>query len=119
MQGYDNPYRGIKPEAKAADIADLPLFSDICRNRHQGNQFSEAANESIAGVKSKLREQVYELIASSNGITCESVEALLGLSHQTASARISELKKAGRVDVSGRAQTKSGRTAGVYRASNG
>jgi predicted HTH transcriptional regulator len=113
MKDYDNPYGGIKTQ-EAPTTDGLPLF-DICRSRHQGNQFSEAANESISREKSKLCEQVYELIAQSHGLTCEDVEATLSLSHQTASARISELKKAGRVGVSGTRKTKSGRNAGVYR----
>jgi predicted ArsR family transcriptional regulator len=49
--------------------------------------------------------------------TCDDIERLLGLSHQTASARINELVREHEIIDSGaRRPTKSGRKARVYKA---
>ena len=46
------------------------------------------------------------------GTTCDRLEAVLGMSHQTASARINDLARAGRVVDSGRREkTRTGRNA--------
>ena len=93
----------------------VQLF-DICKNYHRGADTSVAANTSIAGVKGELRKQVYQLVKQSPcGITCEEIERALGMKHQTASARIAELRRDGFIVDTGRRQpTTSGRPARVY-----
>lgn len=50
-----------------------------------------------------------------HGATCDEIERDLGLTHQTASARVNELVKAGRlVDSDERRKTRSGRNATVW-----
>ena len=50
-----------------------------------------------------------------NGGTCDEVEVMSGFSHQTVSARIRELAKAGRIKDSGRTRpTSAGRKAVVW-----
>jgi Mn-dependent DtxR family transcriptional regulator len=94
----------------------LGLF-DICRNRHRGNRHSESANASIAGAKEQIRSKILDYIREQgvDGATCEEIERALELSHQTASARCSELKKDGLVLIQGERKTKSGRSAAVLR----
>lgn len=49
------------------------------------------------------------------GATCDEVEETTGLSHQTASARVHELMKAGRiVAAEGKRKTRAGRAATVW-----
>ena len=64
----------------------------------------------------KDAEKVYGSIAAA-GKTCDEIEALLGLSHQTVSARVRDLVKADRVyDTGERRATRSGRKAIVWAA---
>lgn len=70
-----------------------------------------------------LRRQIFELIqaAGAAGRTCDEVERLLGLPHQTASARITELGPNPNmlnliVDSGLRRKTRSGRLAVAWRA---
>lgn len=48
------------------------------------------------------------------GITCEKIVFLLGMRHQTVSARLSELLKEEKIKIIGRQKISSGRTARVY-----
>lgn len=64
-----------------------------------------------------LRRKVYELIKGrgERGITCDEVEVLLDLRHQTASARIRELYLQKLIARTGRRRiTRSGRGADIY-----
>jgi len=97
---------------------------DICTNRHGGNEESLEASRSLDGgvtadgsyeppVKPLLRLQVESLLACAGprGLTSEDVEAALGLSHQTASARLTEILARGYGFKGERRITKSGRYA--------
>lgn len=93
-----------------------PLTNDITSNYHQMNIFSVAAHGSLVRSKSRLRSQVLDYIKEQGelGATSEEVEIGLSLSHQTASARMTELKALGKVYLAGKRSTKSGRSAGVW-----
>lgn len=54
-------------------------------------------------------------LQSAGEATCESLEELTGLKHQSASARVSELLRSGRIEVVGHGVTRSGNKARVYR----
>jgi hypothetical protein len=86
---------------------------DITINRHRGNPESSEASRSIEASKPLLRLQVEALLrlAGPGGLTSEQVERRLGLSHQTASARISELFARGNAVRGERRMTTSGRWA--------
>ena len=93
---------------------------DVCAGRHGGDEYSAAANDRIAEDKNRLRNLIYSYIETcceARGATCEEVERALGLRHQTASARITELRKSGRlINIPGeRRYTRSGATARVHR----
>jgi Fic family protein len=78
------------------------------------NEESLAAHESIVKQKTKLHRDILEIVDRVGyGLTCDEVENLLGLSHQTASARISELKAMGELVKRGVRPTRSGRNAAV------
>lgn len=85
-----------------------------------GSPTSRAAADSMRRPASGMRVRVLELIANfgSYGLTCEDVERLLQMRHQTAGPRIKELKDVGLVIDTGRTRpTSSGRQAAVYVAS--
>jgi hypothetical protein len=70
---------------------------------------------------SKLRLRIYEYVLSrgDEGATCDEVEHALGLQHQTASARIWELRGNGDhpkllIDSGRKRRTRSGRRATVW-----
>ncbi len=65
----------------------------------RGSETSEAAAASMKPRAAAIRERVYGVIvgAGAAGATCDEVEELLGLRHQTASARVRELVLAGRI----------------------
>jgi hypothetical protein len=66
--------------------------------------------------RESIRNFIFGKIASnSNGMTCDEVERAYDLKHQTASARITELLKDGRIKPSGSyRKTRTGRNANVY-----
>lgn len=79
---------------------------------------SRAAHQSLAPrTVVALQQRVLAAIeaAGSNGLTTDEVEAITGLSHQTASARVYELRGAGRIRRTElRRRTRSGRYAYVH-----
>ena len=82
-----------------------------------GSDTSEAAADSMIGPAVRKRLQAYEAIAEAgkDGLTCDELEHVTSMSHQTASARIRELAMARRVADSGRRRnTRSGRKAVVW-----
>lgn len=88
---------------------------DITSNYHGGNPESVAANPGKSD-KAQQREDVYKVFAreGSYGATSDEVEVLLGKPHQSVSARITELKKFGRLKItSALRKTRAGRYARV------
>lgn len=77
---------------------------------------SAAARESVKDRTEHLRVLVLNAIRKARGATCDRLEVLLGLTHQTCSARVHDLMKAGQIEDSGaRKPTRSGRPAIVWR----
>ena len=89
---------------------------------HNGTSPSIDAARSLDKVLGRLQSEVLAYVRSApEGATCDEVEVALGLKHQTASARLNDLMKLGRVqfryDAAGKAfrrLTRSGRGARVY-----
>lgn len=81
-----------------------------------GSDTSEAAAKSIKAQVPTMQRAVLDCISRGrDGRTCDEVEVWLSMSHQTASARIRDLVKAGAIVDSGqRRPTRSGRKAAVY-----
>jgi hypothetical protein len=79
-------------------IGSQLTFDDICAGRHGGNPESVAANPRS---DTKARDQAAILMelerCGERGATCDELEWQTGLSHQTCSARCSELKASGDV----------------------
>lgn len=76
---------------------------------------SVAARDSMGGIKNNLRKKIYEFIEAKSGATCDEVENLLDLRHQTASCLIRFLTQDGFLRDSGeRRLTRSGRKAIVW-----
>lgn len=90
-------------------------INDICQNRHGGNPESVKANRKARKGADRVKKLILAALAGTGGSSCEGVESLTGLSHQTCSARISELKRDGRIVKCGTTKTRSGSTAAVYR----
>ena len=74
---------------------------------------SMAAFESVKADAGTMRTKVLDLVSQSP-VTCDEIEAALGMTHQTASARLTELFQASRVVRTGKRPTRSGRSAWVY-----
>ncbi len=96
-------------------MMQLGLF-DICRRKHGGNAQSEGANMSVSSSKHVQRSQILGEIQARGGATCDELEQALALSHQTCSARCSELLKEGAVKRIGVRMTRSGRNAAILGA---
>lgn len=74
------------------------------------------AHDAVQPVAADLRASILEAVtAAPEGLTCEDVEGQLGLRHQTASARINELSRAGKIRDAGRRENKSGAKAIVWK----
>lgn len=92
-------------------------MTDITVNFHGGNPLSAEAHDSVIIHKARIRREILTWIATRGyiGATCDEVEASLGISHQTASARITEAKMVGDlIDTGRRRPTRTGRSAAVY-----
>jgi hypothetical protein len=75
-------------------------MKDITANRHRGADTSVAAHAKVPeNAREIQRERILKFISSQGdeGATCEETEMALGLPHQTCSARITELRKGGRI----------------------
>lgn len=86
-----------------------------------GTDTSDAAADSMVPHASRLQAMVLDEIRQrrAHGMTCDEVEATLGLSHQTISARVYELHKKGMIADSGqRRPTRAGRAAKVWIVNN-
>ena len=82
-----------------------------------GSDTSRAAAEAIRPLAPRQQDRALASISArhSDGMTCDEVEMALGMSHQTASARVRDLVKAGAIVDSGkRRPTRTGRKAAVY-----
>lgn len=98
------------------------LDDDICRNKHGGEQYSEAANEDVHPRKANQRGRIVAHLDKVGALICDQCAVQLGMPTQTCSARWSELKRDGTiVPVFGpdgkqaTRPTRQGKPAGVYR----
>lgn len=100
----------------------LDMFGDIERypdvpGHVRGSMSSAMAAERITPCAPSLRNSILKQIVDSKlGITCDEIEREMGLRHQTASARLAELKHAGKIYADGFRSTRSGARASVWRA---
>lgn len=82
---------------------------------HNGTDTSRAAARSVKAAAPTIADNVLVLIQEQGGLTCWEVEQHTDLKHQTASARIWELRQAGLIKDSGvKRKTASGRNAKVW-----
>ena len=70
-------------------------MTDITQNYHRGNPESVAAKKISRLNAERDRTRILRLagMRGDEGLTCDEAERLLSLSHQTCSARFSELKR--------------------------
>lgn len=93
------------------------MANDICRNYHGGNKESDDAFNQTKRHSQRDRETILRFGRSEGdrGFTCYEAEKYTGMPHQTASARISELKKSGHIiPTDRRRETGTGSMARVY-----
>lgn len=96
--------------------ASLPdLFSHPAEPPSVAVDTSMDAAERIKPLARSMRLRVLNTILAYDGLTCDQVEALLGLRHQTAAARCWELEGQGLIEKSEtKRATRSGSQARVY-----
>lgn len=90
---------------------------DITAGYHGGNPESVEAWKSVREHTGTIRLWVVRYVYKqyARGATCDEIERVLGLTHQTASARVTEAKARGEIVPNGkRRATRSGRQAAVY-----
>jgi hypothetical protein len=90
---------------------------DITSNFHGGNRCSEEANEKVTPHKANQRFLVLRLVVDYSpdaGISSDEVERITGLKHQSAGARMTELKADGLIYRIGYGKTRSGCRCGLY-----
>ncbi len=95
-------------------MSEFPII-DVTANFHGGDELSAAAFEqSTERRRARHRALIERSIREDGPATCEELEGRTELSHQTCSARISEMRRAGDLVEIGRAATSSGRSARVH-----
>jgi len=77
-------------------------MTDICQSRHRGNPESVAANERVDWFKKNDCLRIREYLKFWGPRTCKELEVEMRMKHQTASARLSELKADGWVVKTGK-----------------
>jgi hypothetical protein len=88
---------------------------DITRNYHGGSETSVEAHDSLTNAAADRKRIVAWVGQRQDGGICEEAEFALGLSHQTCSARFSELKARNELFTDGtKRKTSSGRNAFVH-----
>ena len=95
---------------------ELHQCGDITAKFHGGADTSVSAHDTTPeSHRDSIRQKLYDVIAASpDGRTADELEVLLGMAHQTVSARLSELLRAGRlVDSGERRKTRLGKDARV------
>lgn len=94
------------------------IEKDICARKHGGADTSAAAFGSTpASHREACRKRILQEIErlSVNGATCDELEAITGMQHQTCSARVTELLAERRIHfTNARRKTRSGKSARVY-----
>ena len=76
---------------------------------------SREAAKSIISSSGRLKQAIIAHMRIEGACTCDEIEVALSMRHQTASARIRELKDADTIrDTGERRKTRSGRRAAVY-----
>jgi len=99
-------------ESKTKTTVAKVVGDDICHNYHGGNAESVKANPNQQK-KHLDRAKILNHISLHGPKTCDEIEIDLGMSHQTASARCSELKRDEILEKIGTRPTRSGRSAAV------
>lgn len=92
-----------------------PLF-DITANYHRGNSQSVQANKIAHKGKIGARDVILRELRIMPNLTCEEIEAVTGMSHQSCSARCADLKREGKIKIVGTRKTRSGSPASVYQS---
>ena len=94
------------------------MENDICRGKHGGAETSELAFSTTPSAhRERCRATVLERVAAAGqiGLTCDELETLTGMQHQTCSARVTELLAEKRIHfTTARRKTRSGKSARVY-----
>src|SRR5947207_15751346 len=75
------------------------LVPDITANYHKGNAHSEAAHKKARHSSAEAKQTILWALQNAGEASCEKIEDHTSLSHQTCSARISELKRDGKITV--------------------
>ena len=88
-------------------------FEDICANRHGGDAQSKAANARTN--KERDAKRILRLLGCHNDLTCQEASDILQMPYTTASARFSDLKRAGFIEPTVRRKTRSGCSAMAWR----
>lgn len=95
-------------------MSTVPV-TDITARYHGGDALSAAAFEATPAQRQQRDRSRIEFSLRNDGPgTCQQLEDRTGLSHESCSARISEMRKAGDVVEIGRATNRSGRSARVH-----
>lgn len=86
---------------------------DICAGRHRRNHESDEAHEEIIPAKKTLHEKLMKYFWLYGEMTCQEISERSGIPYTTCSARLSELKRDGKLFKVGTRKTKSGCSAAV------
>ena len=88
---------------------------DITANYHRGNERSVEAHEATRSSKSADCMRILAALRQQqDGLTCDEAEQVLGMRHQTCSARFADMKRKGWLFTYGKRKTRSNCWADVH-----
>ena len=94
------------------------MNDDPTRNYHGNHPNSNEAHNRTRHNKPRDYARIINLLADHRaGLTCDEAEVMLGMLHQTCSARFTEMKALGWIVWSGKRATRTGSPADVWRLS--
>lgn len=93
---------------------EFKLAYDICAKKHKNERHSVLANPRRMD-KQKQIKRIVEALRRIGDATCQELEVILDLPHESCSARCADMKRLGLIELCGERLTRSGRKAGVYR----
>ncbi len=117
----NNHYQGMGPLFDKPTLANKTFLTevvDICARKHKGNeQSTQTFREAIRHRITEQQDRVLKCMRRyPEGLTCDELSVILGVTPNQISGRLTELKRDGKIYKSGTRKTRSGCSAAILKS---